>query len=79
LAPSGNDRTYDVKGGKDISVIGGEEKRAFAACLGSAADGTILPFSLFGKERPLVHCQKVGISLRSFSFAMFEKKNTGVI
>jgi hypothetical protein len=26
LVPSGNDRTYDVKRGKDISVIGSEEK-----------------------------------------------------
>jgi hypothetical protein len=44
LVPSGNERTYDVKGGKDIAVIGSEDKRAFTACLGSAADGTIIPF-----------------------------------
>jgi hypothetical protein len=51
LVPSGNDRTYDVKRGKDISVIGSEEKRAFTACLGSAADGTILPFQSIWKGK----------------------------
>ena len=51
LVPSGNDRTYDVKGGKDISVIGSEEKRAFTVCLGSAADGTILPFQSIWKGK----------------------------
>ncbi len=51
MVPSGNDRTYDVKGGKDISVIGSEEKRAFTVCLGSAADGTILPFQSIWKGK----------------------------
>ena len=51
LVPSGNERTYDVKGGKDVSVIGSEEKRAFTACLGSAADGNILRFQSIWKGK----------------------------
>ncbi len=39
-----------MKGGKDVSAIGSEEKRAFTACLGSAVDGIILPFKPSGKE-----------------------------
>jgi hypothetical protein len=59
-----------VKGGKDVSVIGSEEKRAFTACLGSAADGTILPFNPSGKERLPVHYRKLGISFDTCGFAM---------
>ena len=51
LIPSGNDRTHDIKGKKDFSVIGGEEKRAFTAVLGSAANGTILPFQSIWKGK----------------------------
>jgi len=51
LIPSGNDQTYDIKGKKDISVIGGEEKWAFTAVLGSAANGTILPFQSIWKGK----------------------------
>jgi hypothetical protein len=51
LIPLGNNQTYDIKGKKDISVIFGEEKRAFTAVLGSAADGTILPFQSIWKGK----------------------------
>jgi hypothetical protein len=53
LVPSGNDRTYDMKGGKDVSVIGSEEKRAFTVCIGSAAGGTILPFQSIWKGKTI--------------------------
>ena len=53
LVPSRNDRTYDMKGGKDVSVIGSEEKRAFTVCIGSAAGGTILPFQSIWKGKTI--------------------------
>ena len=49
LIPSGNDRTYDIKGKKDISVVGGEEKRAYTAVVGSTAAGKFLPFQAVWK------------------------------
>jgi hypothetical protein len=51
LIPSGHDQTYDLKGKKDIPVLESEEKRAFTAVLGSAADGTILPFQSVWKGK----------------------------
>ena len=43
LIPSGNERTYEVKGAKDVGVIDDEEKLAFTAVIGCAADGYIIP------------------------------------
>jgi len=68
LVPSGNDRTYDVKGGKDVSVIGSEEKRAFTACLGSAADGTILPFQSIWKGKTTSSLPKTRDQFRHMRF-----------
>jgi hypothetical protein len=36
---------------KIYPVIGGEEKQAFTACIGSVADGTILPFQSIWKGK----------------------------
>jgi len=68
LVPSGNDRTYDVKGGKDVSVIGSEEKRAFTVCLGSAADGTILPFQSIWKGKTTSSLPKTRDQFRHMRF-----------
>jgi hypothetical protein len=43
LIPSADDRTFDEKGAKDVKVIGGEEKRACTAVVGSTASGSLLP------------------------------------
>ena len=51
LIPSGNDRTFDLKGKKDVPILGSEEKCAFTAVIGSAADGTILPFQSVWKGK----------------------------
>jgi hypothetical protein len=51
LIPSGYDRTYDSVGKKDIPILGGEENRAFTAVIGSAADGTFLPFQSVWKGK----------------------------
>ena len=51
LIPSGNDRTYDHKGKKDMSILGCEEKRGFTVVIGSAADGAILPLQSVRKGK----------------------------
>jgi hypothetical protein len=43
LIPSGDDRTYDDCGTKEVKVIGGEEKRACTAVVGSTSSGRLLP------------------------------------
>jgi hypothetical protein len=68
MLPSGNDRTYDVKGGKDISVIVGEEKQAFTAHIGSAADGTILPFQSIWKGKTTASLPKTRNQLMHHQF-----------
>jgi hypothetical protein len=68
LVPSGNDRTYDAKGGKDVSVIGSEEKWAFTVCLCSAADGTILPFQSIWKGKTTSSLPKTRDQFRDMQF-----------
>lgn len=43
LLPSGNQRTYDEKGTRQVNSIGHEEKRAFTLNISTALSGELLP------------------------------------
>ncbi|KAL4443913.1 hypothetical protein ABPG75_011650 [Micractinium tetrahymenae] len=45
----GSASTYHAKGSKEVRVVGKEEKRAFTLVVGSAVDGTLLPFQVIMK------------------------------
>ena len=45
LAPVDN-KTYNTRGGKDVKLIGADDKRQITACLASSLDGDLLPLQL---------------------------------
>ena len=68
LAPVDN-KTYNTRGGKDVKLIGADDKRQITACLASSLDGDLLP--LFG-TRKRAAARKFGFLLNSQCIAMTE-------
>ena len=50
ILPSGRERTYDIKGSKDVASVGAEEKRAETVVVCSSADN-IMPFQCVMKGK----------------------------
>jgi hypothetical protein len=70
LVPSGNDRTYNVKGVKIYLSLVVKRSKHLLLVLEVQQMEQFSLFSPSGKERLLVHYQKLGISFNTYAFAM---------
>ena len=66
----GDQMTYAEKGAKQVSLVGGEEKRVFTVMVSVANNGTLLPFQAIYKGKTALSCPSKPRPISTMSFML---------